>query len=220
MRPTSLSFGLTIAAFLLLNFAKFTSGQIAGCDADGITCYNRTSKVKDGICSYDATKTGIGIVSLNSNITSDGPLTWTLSEYDATPKLGPFTGRDFYLGSPASLNFEHVTDFGACAFTLRSNVTAALQLPSGFNDFGGFSCDSVMSQTCAEDVTIMVRDELQRLLDGNGTELIGHSVCDTIVRNLFEQPYPDSCTAAFKSDQFLAGSSTGKYFLNVMSGMQ
>ena len=136
-----------------------------------------------------------------------------MTEDDATPQDAPFTGRNFYLGSPASLNFEHVTDFGACAFTLGGNVTAALQLPSGFSDFGGFSCDSVMGHTCAEDINTMVRNELQRLLDSNGTELIGHSVCYTIVSNLYKQPYPDSCVAAFKSDQFQAGSSSGKYLL-------
>jgi len=134
-------------------------------------------------------------------------LTWTLFEWDEpeTSPENPFTTKGFYLGSPSSLSFRNVTDFGACAISLASNITGALQLPIGFNDFANFGCDTVMGQSCAQDLVSQVRDELLGLL--NDTTYDGKHPCLRVGERLQNTPLPTSCVEPLNADLFQYGDT-------------
>lgn len=204
MRASSCCFTFTTTTFFILCLIRQSSSQIVGCDGNNVDCPSANAK-DSGACSHEGVQDGIGIVSFESNITSDGPLTWTLLEWDEpkTSHDNPFTTRGSYLGSPASLNFRDVTDFGACAISLASNITSALQLPSSFNDFANFGCDTVMGQSCAQDLVSQVRDELMGLL--NDTSYDGSDACLRVGERLQNTPLPASCVEPLNADLFQYG---------------
>jgi len=206
MRASSFCFTFTTTTFFLLCLIRQSASQIVGCDGNNVDCPSENAK-GSGACLHEGTQDGIGIVSFESNITSDGPLTWTLFEWDEpeTSPENPFTTKGFYLGSPSSLSFRNVTDFGACAISLASNITGALQLPIGFNDFANFGCDTVMGQSCAQDLVSQVRDELLGLL--NDTTYDGKHPCLRVGERLQNTPLPTSCVEPLNADLFQYGDT-------------
>ncbi|KAK5941093.1 hypothetical protein PMZ80_006370 [Knufia obscura] len=205
MRPSSFCFTFTTTSFFLLCLIRHSSSQIVGCDGNEVECPASNSKVETGACAYKGTQDGIGIVSFESNITSDGPLTWTMFEWDEASPTVPYSQRSFYLGSPPSLSFENITDFGACGLSLASNLSSALQLPSGFNDFSNFGCSTVMGESCPQDLVAQVRSELMLLL--NDDSFSGEGVCLEIGQRLQNTPLPDSCVQPLRSDLFYYGNA-------------
>lgn len=201
MRGSSFCFTSTTTTFFLLCLIHQSLSQIVGCDGNNVDCPSKNAKVS-GVCSHDGIQDDLGIVSFESKITSEGPLTWTLLEWDEPNKRikNPYTVRGFYLGSPASLIFQDVTDFGACALSLASTITAFLQTPVGFDDFANFGCNTVMGQSCAEDLVSQVRDELVGLL--SNTTYDGRDPCRTIKTRLESIPFPASCDEPFKSTSY------------------
>lgn len=205
MRPSSFCFTFTTTSFFLLCLIHHSSAQLVGCDGNGVDCPAENTKVDSGVCSYKGTQDGIGIVSFDSNVTSDGPLTLTLFEWDEETPTGDFTTRGFYLGSPPALNFGSVTDFGACSLSLGSDIAAALQLPSGFNDFANFGCDAVMGESCAQDLVSQVRAELVLLLTDNSYD--GLHPCMRVGERLSNATLPESCVVPLQADVAQFGRS-------------
>jgi hypothetical protein len=209
MKSSLLSLTVTVTAFVLLSTVRHCSAQIAGCDASGMDCPTKATASKDGICSFDSGD--IGVVSFDSNITSDGPLTWTVAAADgkgngAYPK---YSARSFFLGTPSSLNLRDTTDFGACS-TVFWNFTANLQLPAGFTDFANFGCHSVMGDQCAQDVAAQARSELARLLNDSTHDPVQRFPCETIQDRMSAAGPPESCREAFQGCRYLFGESTSK----------
>jgi hypothetical protein len=137
-------------------------------------------------------------VSFNSNVTSDGPLSWTvISGQDGHgPEGKPWSYRGLWLGSPPSVNFLDVSGYGACAIQLY-NITPALQLPSGFTDYANFGCHTVLGQA---------RAELLRTLNDNTTDHLGFAgPCSVVQERLSSTRLPDSCVLPFTSEQFYVG---------------
>jgi len=201
MRSASVCFTLNTTTIFLLCFVHHALSQLVGCNGTDVDCPKQNTKVEGGVCRYDGKQDGIGIMSFESNITSDGLLTWTMTEGDQTPKNNPFSYRGFYLGSPSSLDFQNVTDFGACAMVLGGNITSNLQLPFGFNDYSNFGCGTVMGHRCAQDIAAQVRNQLLDLLNDTSYDS-AMPPCAEVGRRLEGTPYPESCAQAFRTQQF------------------
>ena len=200
MRPSPLGLALLTTAFFLLCMIQPSLSQIIGCDGPGIDCPAKTSAAKGGVCSYN--EDGIGVVSFRSNITSDGPLTWTIKSLDDSVGGDPATSRTFFLGSPPTLNFEAVTNFEACTMAF-AGVTSSLQLPSGFTDFGNFGCSTVMGATCAQDVFARVQHELLGILnDPSFDPETSGSPCWAVQRRLASVSLPLSCVPPLNTTEF------------------
>ena len=115
MRPHILSLALTGSVFVLLSTIRPASSQIFGCDGPNIECPSKQAAADSDaeLCGYN--EDGTGVVSFDSNITSEGPLSWTVRATDG-PKSNAYprrTGRLFYLGTPPSLHLNKITNFGA-----------------------------------------------------------------------------------------------------------
>ena len=201
MRPHLLCINLTASAFLLLSAIRPTSSQIVGCDGPNMNCPSDDTATEDEICGIKAD--GIGVVSFDSNVTSEGPLTWTMRTFDAPGNDAhpSSTGRAFYLGTPPSLDLRDVTNFGACAATLW-NLTSDLQLPSGFNDMDNFGCGSVMKPACAQDIVRQVRGVLGQLFDDSSYDASRGSPCLMVAKSLAETGPPESCLPLIHADRY------------------
>lgn len=210
MKSASFLF-LDIAALLLFPITQLVLSQIVGCDGPGIDCPNKhTDSPVGSVCKYVdyAENNGIGAISFNSSITSDGPLTWTLASFDETRSWNHYAERDFWLGYRAPLDLEHKTDFGGCAMSL-TNVSRLLQTPVDFTDFANFGCHTMMSTQCIKDFVDLVRADLLQLLNDSdyvplhtnfhyGYE--GISPCQTIAERHYYDTLPESCFASFGAD--------------------
>ena len=205
MRAHILSIGLITFVFVLLSTIQPSSSQIVGCDGLHIECPSKQSATDGGICGYN--EDGIGVVSFDSNNTTEGPLTWTVRAVDA-PNGGPHasrTGRAFYLGTPPSLNLSEVTDFGACTAFLW-NLTSTLQLPPGFSDFNDFGCNTIMDPQCARDVVSSARNELLRLLEDASYDADRDgSPCTMVTQRIRVLPPPESCGGLINPDRYAYG---------------
>ena len=211
MKTTLSCHQLSAILHSLLCIIPLVSSQIVGCNGPNITCAaSRRKNDNEGSCSYERTNPGIGFISIESNITSHRPLTWTLIEGDRTPKDNEFSYRDFYLGSPPSLDLQNITDFGGCALVLGGNLTSDLQLPRSSNGLDNFGCGTVMGDLCAQDIAAMVRGELLGLLSDTSYE--GDlSPCNEVGRRLQNTTYPESCTQVFGKRQFSYEHASSKF---------
>ena len=194
--------------FFLLSTLRPGSSQIFGCDGPNIECPSKQAAADADaeVCRYNADR--IGVVSFESNVTSEGPLTWTVRAIDP-PKSNAHphrTGRLFYLGTPPSLHFNDVTDFGACT-AMFWNLTTSLQLPSGFTDFDNFGCDTVMEPQCVQDVIAQGRNALLRILDDSSYDPGSDgSPCDVVAQRIRELSPPESCGGLINADNYGFGT--------------
>lgn len=209
MKPCVICFAPNAFIPLLLTFVRPAFSQIVGCDGPDVECPTKQTATDGGVCGHN--EDGIGIVSFDSNITADGPLTWTVrtSETAATNDYPRNSGRLFYLGTPPSLNLRDVTNFGACTAILW-NVTSALQLPSEFNDLGNFGCNTVMGAQCAQDVVAQTRNELLRLLGDSSYDARQGSPCDVVAGRISKLSPPESCGGLFNADRYGFGTPWSK----------
>jgi hypothetical protein len=201
---------VTFALKLLLSSLTYiTAEQLVGCDGPGMDCPTKPTSTDDGVCLFKHEKFAAGF--FQSNITTDGPLSWTVMAGDRKGggKVPNSSGRTFYLGTPPSLEVSKVTDFGACS-TVFWNFTATLQLPAGASDPDDLGCQAVMGDQCARDVVSQVRTELLRLMNATNNTPDEAFPCSQI-KNMIDTP-PESCRQAFQGAgaQYLYGQSQGK----------
>ncbi len=133
----------------------------------------------------------VAFTSFNSNITDQGPLTWSVtSNSDKDPLNKSITRywRGFYLSSPPSLNLSDVTDFSGCGIYLY-NITAALQIDESFSDYPSFSCTTVMSSECQRDLLQQASDEIISMAPETNLDF----TCESFAANIAEQRIPESC---------------------------
>lgn len=189
-----------IALTAILQVLSFTQVQ-----AELIECTDCCKS--DGISTITST-------TFQSNVTSDGPLTWSMTsstlENPNDRHLKQYW-RDFYLNTPPSLNLSDITSFSGCSLQFY-NATAALQIDSGFSDYPSFSCDTLMSTQCQEDFKRQVSDDLALLstpdneLDLSFAESL--NVCGTLASRSASRRVPESCS--FAGIQPTWGYTTGR----------
>lgn len=176
MRSDSVPFCLAVAVFLASLAQHFARAELTEC----IDC-----------CASDQQ---VGFTSFDSNITSQGSLSWSITSTTDKDQLEDHATRywrGFYLSTPPSLNLSDVTNFSGCGVYFY-NVTAALQVPEDFDDYNNYSCDTVMSSACQRDLLQQASDEVQVLLDPETYP----DHCGSIATRLAESPIPESCTLA------------------------
>lgn len=209
MRPQLLCFALTANTFFILGIIRPATAQLVGCNGSQVDCPTKGSTAGGGICSYEG---DIGVVSFDSNITSAGPLTWTAKQSEAKGSKatgGRYTYNEFWLGSPPSLNFQNVTEFAGCSVTFN-NVSNALQLPAGFNDFQNFGCPTVMGERCTQDIVAQVRSEFISILNGYAdNDTLSIPPCWEIQQRLTGATLPGSCNLPLEKNLFNFGMPFG-----------
>lgn len=164
-----------------------------------------------GICQDGLLDNGIGIVSFETNITTDGPLTWTVTRSEESSGGSPFTERQSWLGTPPSFISSGADGYGGCAMVM-ANMTSALQLPPGSN-FSDFSCRTIMG-TCARDILSTIRQELSGMIRNATSDDISNP-CEVLSDRLGEVSLSESCQVWVEaqpcvSDKFLFGTAVGK----------
>jgi hypothetical protein len=189
MTPSKLSIAVTAAVIDLLCLCSLTSAQIVSCDS--LDC--STSDNPNVLCPL--TDGGVGTTSFESSITTDGPLTWTIAGTtdsfvaDDAPKDTVRIAKNFYLGTPQSLQFSTASNFHGCSFVYW-DITSDLQTPAEFDDLAEFGCNTVMTADCASDLLSQVEDEMsQRALASDNT------ACVSVMDALQQREIPESCRA-------------------------
>jgi hypothetical protein len=141
----------------------------------------------------------VGAISFDSNVTTDGPLTWTIvgntDRFSAPPdpKGSKRKWKSFYLGTPQSLLLENA-NFHGCSLAFF-NISSALQVVPGYSDFTNFGCDTVLGNQCATDVLAQAQEELtNRLAAISSTD---RDVCGLVEDAIRSRGVPGSCNLPF-----------------------
>jgi hypothetical protein len=212
MKPQSFCITVTATSFLLLCLLRCSYSQIIGCDSPNVDCPTKEDAAEGGICSNDSGN--IGVVSFDSNVSSSGPLTWTMTQNNdkGGNSLDPYAYKYFWLGSPPPLNFQNVTNYAACSMILF-NVSSALQIPAGFDDFGNFGCPTVLGDECSTDILSRVREEMVSVLDEGFPDYnadVQNSPCASVYQRLQGKSLPGTCDLQVKQNVFKFGSPRSK----------
>lgn len=165
-------------------------------------------------CCKSGSYEHLTIASFDSNVTSDGPLSWTMGgPYlwgHSKDKSTEQYWRDFYLNTPPNLNLSETTGYSGCALFFY-NATAILQTRPGFDDYASFSCDDVMASRCQQDLNQQALDDLALVLNpDNGLNLDTlekTDICGTLASRLADREIPQSCN--FHVQQPTWGEATG-----------
>ena len=208
MRSAPFHCAMLLTSLTLLCIIQFSRAQVVGCDGSGITCPTKDSATDTEICRLS--DDGIGIVSFDSNVTSDGPLTWTVNTHDGKFGNDDASFRFPFLGSPPSLNFEEVSDYEGCVIPFWK-ATNALQLPSASTNLATYGCPTVMGPSCAQQIVDRVRSELVSVVnDPSFDPLTQGRPCGVVWNNLKGTDLPESCAAAFNETKFSFGRPRSK----------
>ncbi|RMZ84981.1 hypothetical protein DV738_g189, partial [Chaetothyriales sp. CBS 135597] len=201
MRRAPLFLTSVTAAFIVLFIVSPAASQLVGCDAEGIDC-SIDSDGGTGVCQERLLEDGLGIVSFETNLTTDGPFTWTLTQSEEVSLNLPYTNRQFWLGMPPSLNTSDIDGVAGCAMVM-TNLTNVLQPPPD-SDFSNFGCGTVMGDDCAADIFSIIQQELSSIVR-NGTA----NPCQVLNEQIedLQIPFPQSCQSQFQvPDYFVFGN--------------
>ena len=198
--------------FLLLSLFHCSYSQIVGCEGPNVDCPTKEHAADGGICAEN--NGNIGVMAFHSNVSSSGPLTWTMTQNNdkGGNSLDPYAYKSFWLGSPPSLKFQNITNYAACSMIL-SNVSSALQLPAGFNNFGDFGCPTVLGDECSTDILSRVREEMVSILDQGFSDYnpdVKNSPCVSVLQRLEGQPLPGTCDLQVEQNVFKFGTPRSK----------
>ncbi len=189
MRISSLAVGATGTIFALISIRSLAVAQVVGCDAINVDCPNKGDHDNGQACVYP--DSGLGIASLNSSFSPDGPITWTLRTVSSkNSRYHTIYDKTLLIGSPPSLNFALDPGFQACSLFFF-NVTPALQPPPNFTDYAIFQCDTVLGNGCQQALLAQARVELNRALDDSTNES-SQNVCDSASVSIRRQ-LPTQC---------------------------
>lgn len=139
----------------------------------------------------------IGVTSFNSNITLDGPLTWSVSSAvkDDQEKKFKRYQRNFYLSTPPGLDLES-TSYAGCGIFFY-NVTAQFQLGDNFTDYNDYTCNTFMSQQCQQDIVQQARANINITLAPEENVLTTHDnvlgLCSSFAASFQNGSIPQSC---------------------------
>lgn len=222
MKPHFLYITTTATSLLLLCLLRCSSSQIIGCDSPNVDCPTKGSAADGGICSVD--NGDIGVVSFDSNVSSSGPLTWTITQAndEGGNTLEPYASRTFWLGTPPQLDFQTVTDWAACSMFM-ANITSALSAPADFDDFDNFGCSTVLGDDCSADILSRVREEFASILDEGFPDYnpdVQQSPCVSVLLRLEGVPLPETCDIQVEDKTFKFGAPRSKFIFPSSEGKQ
>ena len=189
--------------------ASSSYAQISGCDA--VDCPTDNSGKLQCILG-NATAAALGVLSFNTSL-SPQPLTWTLlvQALDAQQNLYE---RDFFLGTPPSLNLSESTSSKstgrqqpqACSLFFEG-IAPHLRFSGSDSLHDQGTCNDALNADCVADLQVQAKSELSKILNNNNSEGTGSSennssstalaspVCDALSTALRDKA-PTSCTLA------------------------
>lgn len=163
----------------------------------------------------------IGVATFTSNVTSEGPLAWSVaSSTEQDPGNSTLTQyhRDFWLNTPPSLNLSNVTDFSGCGVFFY-DITPALQIDQNFTSYSDYSCDTVMSSQCQQDIVQQAADELDVFLSQNeniDTTNLDYTLCRSLgTRFTLNLTIPANCAFSTKDKKW--GNTQGSGTRNLLT---
>lgn len=166
------------AILMILSMGSAAVAQLLGCDAVGCPMDNyRTPKCEVG----NVTLKAIGIANVTTTLDSQ-PLTWTLGlqELNGTQ---PTFDRNFYLGTPTSLDLNGTT---GCALFFEG-VSGNLTTLAG-NQLDKFTCTNTLSESCVSDLITQAESSSKDIEDTSDTS----KFCNKLRDSLVNKP-PSSC---------------------------
>jgi len=174
-------------------FARISTAEISSCDA--VNCpldkYNQSQCVIG-----NSTASAIGIISVNSSLSTPQPLTWTLSVQLVTDHDDAFE-RDFFLGTPPSLKLQQPTPSPkeACSLFFEG-VAPRLRFPGTSPEYDQGTCNDALTLSCVNDLRTQAHDELNKILsDDKRNKTDTTTTCDILVDALRNNA-PSSCPVA------------------------
>ena len=214
--------GIAISCFAI-TLLPSASAQIVGCDTLG--CGEESSGSDDDCTLFDE---DVGAISFPSNVSTSGPLTWTVVGWSddkvdsGSPRGARRLTKEFYFGTPPEVKLENAGFHGCGLFFL--NITPALQLVAGFDDFSTFGCGTVLGDQCVQDLLEQTRGVLE---DNLAVPPEGISVCDAVRQSVEAAPLPSSCNLPFGRTSWGAiglgdcksysGLHSSRFFANMLS---
>lgn len=196
MRPQLLCCTATALTFFLLCFVRSGNSQLFGCDAPGMQCPTKSNATDAGVCSYS--DYGVGSVLFDSNVTSDGPLSVTVTVDDFNGRK-PNLWRSYWLGTPSTLDLQTETRFGGCSFAF-TNFTDQLHAQS--DNLANFGCNTVMGPDCASDIVSRMREVLDSADTAADDGITSRIPCSILTQSLGGLPLPESCRQTTSSKPF------------------
>ncbi|OQV08270.1 hypothetical protein CLAIMM_12575 [Cladophialophora immunda] len=171
---------LAICLSLLL---QQTYSQLVGCDV--LDCNGGANNE----CTIgNTTSSFIGTASFNTSLSPNNePLTWTVGASSSNSSDVTFT-KNFYLGSPPSMNLANPTGFAGCALFFEG-IARSLPLNS-VTEYGPVTCGQTLQDACVNDILSQAKQQVQTL--GSTNNLDNRSVC-TALQTTMEANPPQSC---------------------------
>ena len=176
--------------------ASSSYAQISGCDA--VDCPT------DQCILGNATAAALGILSFNTSL-SPQPLTWTLlvQALDAQQNLYE---RDFFLGTPRSLNLSkntstRLTGYPQACSLFFEGIAPQLRFPGSDSLHDQGTCNDALDADCVADLQAQAKSELSKVLHNSSSEnnskstTLASPVCDAL-RTALRDKAPTSCTLA------------------------
>ncbi|KAF1357552.1 hypothetical protein EJ07DRAFT_157552 [Lizonia empirigonia] len=165
------------AILLLLSFGSSAVAQLLGCDAVGCPVDEyRTPQCEIG----NATLKAIGITNVTTLLDSQ-PLTWTLGLQELKAAQPTFD-RNFYLGTPPSVNLNDTTSCALFFEGVSSNLTT-----SAGNQLNKFICSDALPAACISDLLTQAQSSFDNL---DKTPSSSSSICTQLRDTLLTKPPP------------------------------
>ncbi|OCT52105.1 hypothetical protein CLCR_08805 [Cladophialophora carrionii] len=176
-------------AICLAMLTRRAHSQVVGCDV--LSCNGGA----DNECTLgNTTSSFIGTTNLTTSISPGGaPVTWTVGAFSAdssgSSNLTDVTfTKQFYLGTPPSLNLAATDDFAGCALFFEG-IARSLPL-DGVAEYGSVTCRQTLQDACVDDLLAQATRQVQTLRSSvsGGTA----AVCSALQSTLEANP-PQSC---------------------------
>lgn len=184
-----LNFNKTALVICLSLFTQRAYSQLVGCDV--LEC---DGGANDGCTLGNTTSSYIGTTSFTTSISpGDVPLAWTVgasseSKGSASNLTDVFFTKNFYLGTPPSLDLASPTGFAGCALFFEG-IARSLPL-NGSAEFGTVTCDQALQAACVNDLMSQATQQIQSLRTSGNSET--QSVCAALQARMEPNP-PASC---------------------------
>ena len=178
---------LLVTCLFLLTQQAYS--QLVGCDV--LKCDGGVSNE----CTLgNVTSSSIGTTNFTTSISpNSAPLTWTVGAFSPDKSSASnltdvtFT-KNFYLGTPPSLNLAASNDFAGCALFFEG-IARSLSV-NGVTQYGSITCSQTLQDACVNDLLAQAAERVQTLRgSGNGGN---QSVCKFLRSSLEANP-PQSC---------------------------
>lgn len=166
-----------------------SSGQLVGCDAiDCPTVYRQAHCIVG-----NSTLNILGISNLSTSI-SPKPLTWTIglqTVEDPAYSTSSFYDRDYYLGTPPSVQLSDVSSFRGCALFFEG-IASKLSFP-GPSEYSIGTCSDALSASCVSELLSQAQSAMQAILIASGQNRSESAVCASLQSQL-QNSAPKSCS--------------------------